>query len=274
MGQVVPTARGDFFVEQRGPGHGVPLVFVAGLGDDHSSWADPVDVLSESFRCITFDNRGIGRSVVTPGPYTTQSMAADAEAVAVALGLGTVDAIGSSMGGAICQEWALAHPKRIRRLVLSNSWAEQDPWFSALIGHWVDLAGRGSGHDVLYQLALFCFSPAYLRQHPDTIGEFLADEMPDLVGFRGAGEACQGHDAITRVGAISQPTLVIGATADILTRPELSRNLAAALPSARLVWLDTGHMIFWEQPREWADAVSGFVGPDAERPEAAAGRSS
>jgi pimeloyl-ACP methyl ester carboxylesterase len=143
--------------------------------------------------------------------------------------------------------------------VLSNTWAEPDPWFSALIGHWIDLAGRGSGHDVLYQLALFCFSPTYLREHPDTVPEFLAEGMPDPVGFRGAGEACQGHDAIGRVGAISQPTLVIGAHADILTRPELSRNLAEALPNASLVWLDAGHMIFWEKPREWADAVRAFL---------------
>jgi len=259
MGEVVSTPRGDFFVEQRGASQGLPLVFVAGLGDDHASWADPVDVLSQSFRCITFDNRGIGRSVVTPGPYSTSGMAEDAEAVAVALGLDVVDAAGSSMGGAICQEWALAHPERIRRLVLSNTWAEPDPWFSALIGHWIDLAGRGSGHDVLYQLALFCFSPTYLREHPDTVPEFLAEGMPDPVGFRGAGEACQGHDAIGRVGAISQPTLVIGAHADILTRPELSRNLAEALPNASLVWLDAGHMIFWEKPREWADAVRAFL---------------
>ena len=264
MGQVVPTPRGNFFVEQRGPAHGVPLVFVAGLGDDHTSWTAPVDVLSQSFRCITFDNRGIGRSVVTPGPYSTRAMAEDVEAVAVALGLGAVDAIGSSMGGAICQEWALAYPQRVRRLVLSNSWAEQDPWFSALIGHWIDLADRGSGHDVLYQLALFCFSPAYLREHPDTVREFLAEDMPDPVGFRGAGEACQGHDAIGRLSAITQPTLVIGANADILTRPELSRNLAAALPAARLVWLDAGHMIFWEIPREWASAVGAFVDSSAD----------
>ncbi len=265
MGEVVSTPRGEFFVEQRGPSQGVvPLMFVAGLGDDHSSWAAPVDVLSQSFRCITFDNRGIGRSVVTPGPYSTRRLAEDAEAVAVALGLDAVDAIGSSMGGAICQEWALAHPGRVRRLVLSNTWAEQDPWFSALIGHWIDLAGRGSGHDVLYQLALFCFSPTYLREHPDTIQEFLAEGMPDPVGFRGAGEACQGHDAIGRIGAITQPTLVIGANADILTRPELSRNLAAALPSASLVWLEAGHMIFWERPQEWADAVGAFVGSQAD----------
>jgi pimeloyl-ACP methyl ester carboxylesterase len=53
--------------------------------------------------------------------------------------------------------------------------------------------------------------------------------------------------------------LVIGGTADILTRPELSRNLAAALPGPRLMWLDAGHMIFWERPQEWAEAVAAFV---------------
>jgi pimeloyl-ACP methyl ester carboxylesterase len=53
--------------------------------------------------------------------------------------------------------------------------------------------------------------------------------------------------------------VVIGGSADILTRPDLSRNLAAAMPHARLVWLDAGHMIFWERPREWADAVAAFV---------------
>jgi pimeloyl-ACP methyl ester carboxylesterase len=259
MGETITTPRGEFFVEQRGPSRGVPLMFVAGLGDDHSSWDDPVDVLAQSFRCITFDNRGIGRSVVTPGPYSTRSMAEDAEAIATALGLDAVDAIGSSMGGAICQEWALAQPDRVRRLVLSNTWAEQDPWFSALIGHWVDLASRGAGQDVLHQLVLFCFSPTYLREHPGTIGMFLAEEMPDSVGFRGAGDACRGHDAIGRLGRLTQPTLVIGGTADILTRPDLSRNLAAEIKGASLEWLDAGHMIFWEKPREWADLVAAFV---------------
>jgi 3-oxoadipate enol-lactonase len=263
MGETITTPRGEFFVEQRGPTQGVPLMFVAGLGDDHSSWNDPVDVLAQSFRCVTFDNRGIGRSVITPGPYSTRSMAEDAEAVATALGLGAVDAIGSSMGGAICQEWALAQPGRVRRLVLSNTWAEHDPWFSALIGHWVDLAARSAGQDVLYQLALFCYSPKYLRNHPDTIQVFLAEDMPHLDGFRGAGEACQGHDAIGRVGELAQRTLVIGGTADILTRPDLSRNLAAEIKDASLEWLDAGHMIFWERPTEWAALVAAFVAAPA-----------
>ena len=239
--------------------HGVPLVFVAGLGDDHSSWEQPIQDLSSTFRCVSFDNRGIGRSVVSAGPYSTQSMAEDAEAVVSALDLGVVDAVGSSMGGAICQEWALARPDRIRRLVLSNTWADPDLWFSALIGHWVDLMDRGAGRDVLYQLALFCFSPEYLKAHPTTIQDFLSEVLPDAEGFRAAGAACQGHDSIQRVGAIAQRTLVIGGTDDILTRPALSRHLAAALPAAELEWVDAGHMLFWEQPAQWAALVRDFL---------------
>jgi 3-oxoadipate enol-lactonase len=236
------------------------VVFVAGLGDDHASWDAPVEILSRRLRCITFDNRGIGASPVTPGPYTTAEMAEDAEAVVAALGLGQVDVAGSSMGGAICQEWALGHPSRIRRMVLSNTWAQQDVWFSALIEHWVDLATRGSGADVLYQLALFCFSPDHLTAHPGTIEEFLAESLPDLTGFTAAGRACQSHDAASRLGGIGHEVLVIGGRADILTRPELSERLAEALPCARLEWLAAGHMTFWERPDEWADLVDRFLG--------------
>ncbi|MGD9527647.1 alpha/beta fold hydrolase [Pseudonocardia sp.] len=260
MAELVQTPRGAFLVDACGPAGGVPVVFVAGLGDDHASWDAPVDILSRRLRCVTFDNRGIGASPITPGPYSTREMAEDAEAVVAALGLEQVDVAGSSMGGAICQEWALRHPARIRRMVLSNTWADQDAWFSALIEHWVDLAGRGNGADVLYQLALFCYSPDYLAAHPDTIEEFVSGSLPDLTGFTAAGRACQGHDASSRLAEIRHEVLVIGGKADILTRPELSERLAKALPSARLEWLAAGHMIFWERPGEWADLVDRFLG--------------
>ena len=144
-------------------------MFVAGLGDDHTSWDAPIEYLSQKYRCVTYDNRGIGRSPITDGPYTTQQMAEDAQAIADQLGLEQLVAVGSSMGGAICQEWALAQPETVERLVLSNTWGGADAWFSALIEHWIQLAVRGAGADILYQLALFCFSPDYLSEHPETI---------------------------------------------------------------------------------------------------------
>jgi 3-oxoadipate enol-lactonase len=258
VADLVETDRGKFYVESQGPADGTPVMLVAGLGDDHLSWADPVHVLSRRLRCITFDNRGIGRSPVTEGPYRTTEMAQDAEAIAASLNLAEVDIVGSSLGGAICQEWALQRPGRVRRIVLSNTWAHRDAWFSALIEHWVDLAERGNGADVLYQLALFCFSPDHLASRPNTISDFVNDSLPDLTGFRAAGRACQEHDAASRLQDIQHEVLVIGGRADILTRPALSEQLAGGLPNARLAWLQAGHMTFWERPQEWAEMVESF----------------
>lgn len=259
MSELIETPRGSFLVEQRGPRTAQPLVFVAGLGDDHSSWDDPIGYLSDAYRCIAFDNRGIGQSPITRGPYTTAELAADAQVVVAALGLSSVVALGSSMGGAICQEWALAYPETISHLVLSNTWAERDVWFSALIEHWVQLAVRGAGQDVLYQLGLFCFSPRYLSEHPTTIGEFLDAGLPDLTGFIAAAAACQQHDALKRLPGIEIPTLVIGGEHDILTRPELTRSLAAAMRCCQVAWIPAGHMTFWEQPAQWARTVKEFI---------------
>jgi 3-oxoadipate enol-lactonase len=258
LSELIDTARGRFLVELSGPEDATPVVLVAGLGDDHSSWAEPAALLERHHRVVTFDNRGIGASPVTPGPYSVTEMAADTHELVSALGLGRVCAVGSSMGGAICQEWALAHSDDVDRLVLSNTWGQRDRWFSGLLDHWIELAGRGSGRDLLYQLALFCFSPNYLHEHPDTIDEFLDAPVPNLDGFRAAARACQGHHALDRIGRIQAPTCIIGGEHDLLTRPELSRRLATAMPSAEVHWLPVGHMTFWEQPDAWASAVLDF----------------
>ena len=259
MADFVETPRGSFYVEQSGRDDARPIMLVAGLGDDHASWDAPVEYLSQKYRCVTYDNRGIGRSPITDGPYTTRQLAEDAQAIADQLSLDQVIAVGSSMGGAICQEWALAQPGTIERMVLSNTWGGRDAWFSALIEHWIQLAARGAGSDILYQLALFCFSPGYLSQHPETIEEFLATELPDTTGFAAAGRACQSHDALDRLATITAPTLIIGGRHDILTRPDLSATLAAAMPAADLAWVPAGHMTFWECPSEWAQLVDDFV---------------
>jgi 3-oxoadipate enol-lactonase len=259
VAELVATGRGTFLVEERGRRDGAPIVLVAGLGDDHASWEEPAAHLAESHRVVTFDNRGIGGSPITPGPYSVKEMAEDAHQLASELGLGRVTAVGSSLGGAICQEWALAHPEAVERLVLSNSWGERDTFFSGVMEHWIELAGRGSGRDLLFQLALFCFSPGYLHERPETIQEFLDAPVPNLDGFRAAARACQRHHAADRLSAIEAPTLVLGGAHDILTRPELSERLAAAIPDATLSWLPTAHMTFWEEPRRWSTAVSEFV---------------
>src|SRR5437763_536361 len=98
---------------------------------------------------VLFDNRGVGESSVPNGPYSLDEMADDAHAVVQELGVGPVSAVGSSMGGAICQRWALRYPSDLERLVLTNTWGERDTFLDALFSHWIALGESGSGQRIM-----------------------------------------------------------------------------------------------------------------------------
>ena len=259
MVELVATSRGDFAVEITGPSTGEPIVLVAGLGDDHQSWSGILPSLVGNYRCITFDNRGIGESPITPGPYNISELAEDVHAIVTALKLGPAIAIGSSMGGAICQEWALKYPSDLSRIVFSNSWAGRDPYLEVLLDHWIKLASSGETSAIMDSLLLFCFSPAFLLENPTMIDDFRNTPPPNMVGFAAAASACRNHDALARISAITQPSLVIAGRRDILTRPSLSEQLADALPNATLAYVDGAHMTFWEATHEWIHVVTDWL---------------
>jgi pimeloyl-ACP methyl ester carboxylesterase len=240
-------------------GAGPPLVLVAGLGDDRTSWAAQIADLARDHRVVAFDNRGVGRSAAPPGPYSIEQMADDAHDIARQLGLGPVTAVGSSMGGAICQQWALRHPDDIQRLVITNSWAERDVFTSALFDHWIAMAERGLSRHIVESLLLFCHCPDYLVRKPGTVKAFLETPAPRLDGFAAAAAACRGHHTLDRAHEIRHPALVLAGEFDILTRPELSKRLAQRMKAARYAALPTGHMVFWEMPDEFNRLVREFL---------------
>lgn len=253
------TERGRFAVEITGPAEAPPAVLIAGLGDDHASWEPVLPGLAAEYRCVTFDNRGIGLSPITPGPYRIPELAADAHAIHRALDLEPCIAIGSSMGGAICQEWAIRHPGDVSGLVLSNTWGRSDAFLRVLFEHWGSLASEGRAEELMDSLLLFSLSAAYLAARPETVSEFRSAPVPDLDGFAAAASACLHHDALPGLRGAGQPALVLAGRDDILTRPALSTELAQAMPAADLRLLDAGHMTFWEAPKPWGSAVSHWL---------------
>ncbi len=100
-------------------GVGAPLVLIAGFGASSVIWQpDFLNGMARSFRVITFDNRGTGRSDKPDAPVTVAQMADDAVGLLGSLGIGRVHVMGVSMGGFIAQELALRRPDAVDRLVL------------------------------------------------------------------------------------------------------------------------------------------------------------
>ena len=99
-------------------GRGSPLVMIQGVGVGRWGWEPVADRLARRFQVITIDNRGIGATDTPPGHYSTRMMADDVLAVLDAAGIQRTSLIGTSLGGMIAQELALAHPERVDKLVL------------------------------------------------------------------------------------------------------------------------------------------------------------
>lgn len=100
-------------------GTGAPtIVFVHGLGGDHSVWDAQAAHLRRRHRVVAYDQRGHGESTAAGADgYTFDALADDLEAVHRALDLGPVVLVGHSMGGGVISTYAGRHPDEVVGLI-------------------------------------------------------------------------------------------------------------------------------------------------------------
>lgn len=101
-------------------GSGPPLVLLHGLGGSSADWEAQISEFARDHRVIAPDLRGYGVSE-RRGPYSVAQFAADVFALLDGLGIGSCTLIGHSMGGAVAMQMALDGPRRVERLVLTNT---------------------------------------------------------------------------------------------------------------------------------------------------------
>ena len=103
-------------------GSGDPVLFIAGTGGAGRTWHihQVPAFVAAGYRCITFDNRGIGATENTGG-FSTVQMLADTIGLIEEVAGGPARVVGMSMGGFIAQELMLARPDLVTRAVLMGT---------------------------------------------------------------------------------------------------------------------------------------------------------
>jgi pimeloyl-ACP methyl ester carboxylesterase len=221
---------------------------------------------AEGYRVVRYDQRGTGASSwmmewSRAHPYSLIDMADDAVAVLDQLGIDRAHVLGLSLGGFVAQEVAIAYPARVRSLTLLSTSADPtDPTMPgprtwALIRSAVaalpQLRYRLIGGEANLVRELIAALITQGGDGPIDVEEWTRIVLYDLRERNGLNlRALRQHQvavAVTRsrypfLGTITAPTLVVHGRDDTFLPVEHGRRLAAAIPSARGIWLEgAGH---------------------------------
>ncbi len=216
-------------------GEGETITFVHALGLDGDSWWQQVEALQDSYRLLTYDVRGHGRSGKPPGPYSIDLFADDLYSLLEALGITRTHVVGLSMGGMIAQALAVAHPEKLHSLVLCDTSSGYTAEERQVFEQRARVAAR-QGMEPLVQPTLERWFTATFRASQPAVVERIAHTLRqnDPVAYAAACLAI-GNVALTdRLGAVRCPTMVVVGEEDVGTPPAMARTIAQAIAGARL----------------------------------------
>lgn len=243
-------------------GSGPWVTLAHALGASHAMWAPQVQALAAHHTVLAYDIRGHGQSGVTPGPYSLEGLADDAQALLAHLGVARTHWVGLSLGGMIGQVLALRHPQLLDRVVLADTNAVVPPTGQAM---WIERAAlaRREGMQALVEGTLGrWFTPAFAARDPHTlqqVGEQIAATPAE--GYAACCSAICGLNTLDHLPRLTHPALVMVGEQDHATPVALSRQIAQAWPAAQLVVLpDAAHLSNVEQPDAFNRELLRFLG--------------
>lgn len=241
-----------------GPADAPVLLLSNSLGTDMSMWEPQLDAWTQDVRVLRYDQRGHGASDAPAGAYSLDRLGRDATELLDALGLGSVDFCGLSLGGMVGQWFGIREPQRLRRLVLANTSSFMGPpanWDTRIaLVHDEGMAPLAEASITRW------FTEGFAAAAPPGIAPIAATlQTTNPLGYAGSCAAIRDMDMRRTVRLIETPTLVIGGTRDPATPPPHSEALVHSIAGAELVMLDAAHLSNVEQPGAFARAVLDFL---------------
>jgi 3-oxoadipate enol-lactonase len=248
-------------------GSGPALIFAHGLGGNHLSWWQQLPAFADRHTCVAFSHRGFLPSTPIAGGPDPADYGADLAALIDHLGFDEVRLVAQSMGGWTCVDYALAHPERVRALVLADTAGSFD--IHALKHPVVDSLAEWEAIHARRQVELRAAGI-----HP-ALGARAAREQPALHLLYQQIDALNGdldkaalrarlYRARVRppadAGRLVIPVLMLVGEEDVVFPPPAAEALATAIPGAQLARVpDAGHSVYFERAATFNRLVAEFL---------------
>lgn len=257
---------GDIELAYTSKGKGDPLILIGGYRMVKEMWERQVAYLSQQFRVITFDNRGMGESTIPEPDFTIADMAADVVGLMDYFQIDKTHVFGVSMGGLISQMLALDYGDRIRKAALGCT-SYGGRFAVAPDAEVMTLLAKMGDPCMPVEEAIrlrlpITYSERFIREESQEIEKIVVLSLrhqPTLKGAQGQMKALSFFNVKKRLGEIRCPVLVIAGDEDRIMPPQNSRLIAEGIPGAELYLVKgAGHAFYDEKPDEVNRVLTAF----------------
>jgi 3-oxoadipate enol-lactonase len=252
-------------------GQGPAVLFIHSVIADSRMWDRELTVFAQDHQSIKFDLRGFGGSTPAAGPFSYDD---DILALLTHLRIQRVFLVGSSMGGAMAIDFALAHPDRVTGLFLAAPGLSGgfEPPFSSQEQSAFDFDERKSqeiaeawskgdasrAFDGLRELWCAALEGTNLTLFRQMVERNVAEVFDN----RSMRHATSPAPAASRLPTIRTPTTVLLGDRDNPSSDCFAQRIAAAVPGARLVTVPgADHLINLSRPRDFDSLLSAALQP-------------
>jgi pimeloyl-ACP methyl ester carboxylesterase/DNA-binding CsgD family transcriptional regulator len=226
---------------------------------DSPVWQHWTEAFAQRRLLIRYDPRGSGLSDRDVTDFSLDAWVADLEAVVDAAGLRRFPLVGLCQGGVVAIAYAARHPERVSRLALYSAYlhgafvkgvAEKLAKQARALAQMIEIGwGREAGafREVFANLLM----PDGGKQQLKWIGELQRLSASPETACR-LWNAFHAFDIRAEAAKVRAPTLVFHVRGDAMVPFEAGRQLAAMIPNARFVPLESKNHILLPHEKAWS----------------------
>jgi pimeloyl-ACP methyl ester carboxylesterase len=246
----------------RDDGHGAAILFLHGVGADHTVWNAVLPSLAPEFRLLVPDLRGHGRSEAGPeATYSLDAMVEDLVAVLDSRELDSAHVVGLSAGALLALRLGLERPERVRSLTMIAGAAYTDGHTRSVAERWAETYAADGPDALAIRMLKDLYYPDWIEAHME-VADRLREEVPrhDYRAAQLWAREVATFDERPRIASLRPPALIVQAMDDQVVDASHGRILRQSIPGSRIrILAETGHMVPIERPAETADAIREFV---------------
>jgi 3-oxoadipate enol-lactonase len=253
----------NFFYTDSGKTSAPTVVFIHGFPFDHTMWEEQAALAAPSFRVITYDQRGHGRTGVGDGQYIFESFADDLFRLLDTLHVNKAILCGLSMGGYVALRAAERSPERILGLILCDTRSEADGNEAKLKRAASIKTVREAGVQAFAEGFLKAiFAPSSFTEKPEAVEKIrrvMTANLPQ--GICGTLIALATRTDTTPVlAAVQVPTLILVGEHDSITPPAAAKAMHERIPHSQMAVIPrAAHMSNLENPTAFNKELTSFL---------------